>query len=222
MTATTKYVTRLVLVNVATLIGMAAALTAFYVLTTPADAAAAGGGRMLGVMTFSGFVFPLMLELNLMVIHLPLTLSMGVTRRGAFLGFMVGKLEFTVGVAAVLMLAQAAAGQFFHAEPIFYGARLLGVMALMLISASVGELMGLLGLRFGRTAILAFSIGAGLLCGVVGAVIGFLAAEGGLGGFLDQMLRFFSNARLLWCAALAVFVLCGLAGWQAERKLDVA
>jgi len=221
MTRIIRYISRVVLQTILMLFGMTALLLLFYAVTTePADRERIGG-VVLGVVSSVGLIFPMILEMNIVTNYLPLTLSMSITRRSCFLGILLTKVELAVGVAAVLVGAEFAAQYIFNAPLVFVGARLVSMLALLLISASFGETFGMLGLHFGRTLMMILSIGMGLVCGLCGGLIGFLGAEEQIGELLPMVLSLLENPSLLWAIAVAVLLVLSAVDWRICRRISV-
>lgn len=221
MTRTVRYLSRIVLQTVLTMMGMTALLILFYAVTTEAADYEYVGGVVLGVVSSVGAIFPMLMEMNTVTYYLPLTLSMSVTRRGCFLGLMVSKLEYAAGVTATLVAAQIASQAVFGTAPVFMGTRLVSVLALMVASAALGSTFGMLGLRFGRTLLLILSLGVGLLCGLCGGIIGFLSVDGRIINLLPAILRLFYSAPLLLSIALALLLVCSAIDWRICRHISV-
>ena len=145
--------------------------------------------------------------------YLPLSLSMGVTRRGFFWGAQVAKLHLALGIAAIFELMQIATQLIFGSPALFYGRSLAGVCMGILVCAALGETLGFVGMRFGRWGITAMCVLIGLLAGVVGGVIGFMSVSDGneAGVLLGSVIGLLSNTSLLGAVVLALMlVLAGV------------
>ena len=221
MTRTVRYLSRVVLQTFLTMLGMTALLLLYYAVTTEPAYAERTGGVVTGVVFGVGLIFPLLMQLNTVTYYLTLSLSMSVTRRGCFLGLTAAKVGYALSVAAILVAAQIAVGQIFGTAPVFVGARLVGVMAVMLISACLGSTAGMLGLRYGRTLLLIFSVGPGILCGIVGGIIGFAGATERIDGLLPALLSLFGNMPLLCSIAFAIFLVLTAVDWRICRGISV-
>lgn len=95
---------------------------------------------------------------------------------------------------------------------LFTGTMLVGLFAVLLLGASVGEALGFVSLRFGRVGMIVFFVLIVGGCAVIGGIIGYAGAAGALDGMLDAMLRFLSNAWALGGSAI-VLAPCCWAGW---------
>lgn len=221
MKRTARDVSWVVAQGLLTMLGMAALVFLYFVVTTGSDGKEYAAGAVLGILCSVSWIFPMLLEMNLMAVRLPVTLQAGVTRRGCFAGFFLAKLEFAFGTAAILWVSQMAVQIVFVTEPVFTGQRLLSMLALMLISASAGETLGVLGLRFGRTVMLIFSLGIGILCGLSGGVIGFLSVNNRLASIFSTVMQILAGAPVLCGVALVLTAGLSALDWHFWQRLSV-
>lgn len=219
---TVRFFSRVVFEYLLGLLAVLAALLLFLAASTPAQEYESMGGRFVG-MTFSfSLMFPALIQISLVPVYLPLTLSMGVTRRGCFLGLQAAKLQLTLGCGAALVLTQLAAHRLFGAGPFLLGETLAGACAGMLISAALGETFGCITLRFGRKGLTVFCIVLGAGGGVVGAVFGYAAMSDNLDGLLAPVLRQFANAPMLVAVALALCLVLTAVDWRICRRITLS
>lgn len=76
----------------------------------------------------------------------------------------------------------------FGVDALFTGTMLVGLFAVLLLGASVGEALGFVSLRFGRVGMIVFFVLIVGGCAVIGGIIGYAGAAGALDGMLDAML----------------------------------
>ena len=213
MIRTARYLSWIVWQYLFSLAGMGALLIGFQVLITPPSEAEFAAGRIVGMAFSTALLFPTLLELSMLPAYLPLSLSMGVTRRGFFWGAQVAKLHLALGIAASFALMRIARQRRFGSPALCYGRRLAGVCMGILVCAALGETLGFVGMRFGRWGITAMCVLIGLLAGVVGGVIGFMSVSDGneAGVLLDSVIGLLSNTSLLGAVVLALMlVLAGV------------
>lgn len=208
MIRTARYLSWIVWQYLFTLLGMGALLIAFQVLITPPAEYEFASGRIMGMAFSIALLFPTLLELSMLPAYLPLSLSMGVTRRGFFWGAQVAKLHLALGIAAIFELMQLATQRVFGAPALFYGSGLAGVCMAIFLCTALGETLGFVGMRFGRRGITVLAVLIGILAGTAGGVIGFMSASdsGELDGMLNAVLRLMSNTPLLGAVVLALAV----------------
>ena len=204
MLRTVKYLSLLVVQFIGALLGVGALFIAFYAVSTPLSEFESAGWRILGMAFACGMMFPFVLQASLIQSYMPLPLSMGVTRRGFFAGAQAAKVMLAGGIGVCLLLIQLAVKWMFGVDALFTGTMLVGLFAVLLLGASVGEALGFVSLRFGRVGI-----------------IGYAGAAGALDGMLDAMLRFLSNAWALGGSAIVLAVLLGWLDWLMCRRIPV-
>ena len=223
MIRTARYLSWIVWQYLLGILGLGAALIAFQALTTPPAEAEFAAGRITGMAFSMALLFPTLLELSMLPAYLPLSLSMGVTRRGFFWGAQIAKLHLALGVAAIFELMQIAVQLLFGSSALFYGSGLAGVCMAIVLSAALGETLGFIGMRFGRWSIWAMSLLLGVLAGGMGGFLGFvsISSKGDMGGLLDALLGLFSNTPVLGAVVLALAAV--LAGVDAAlcRRVTV-
>lgn len=117
------------------------------------------------------------------------------------------------GIGVCLLLIQLAVKWMFGVDALFTGTMLVGLFAVLLLGASVGEALGFVSLRFGRVGMIVFFVLIVGGCAVIGGIIGYAGAAGALDGMLDAMLRFLSNAWALGGSAIVLAVLLGWLDW---------
>ena len=206
MLRTVKYLSLLVVQFIGALLGVGALFIAFYAVSTPLSEFESAGWRILGMAFACGMMFPFVLQASLIQSYMPLPLSMGVTRRGFFAGAQAAKVMLAGGIGV---------------DALFTGTMLVGLFAVLLLGASVGEALGFVSLRFGRVGMIVFFV---LIVGgyaVIGGIIGYAGATGALDGMLDAMLRFLSNAWALGGSAIVLAVLLGWLDWLMCRRIPV-
>ena len=211
MLRTVKYLSLLVVQFIGALLGVGALFIAFYAVSTPLSEFESAGWRILGMAFACGMMFPFVLQASLIQSYMPLPLSMGVTRRGFFAG----------GIGVCLLLIQLAVKWMFGVDALFTGTMLVGLFAVLLLGASVGEALGFVSLRFGRVGMIVFFVLIVGGCAVIGGIIGYAGAAGALDGMLDAMLRFLSNAWALGGSAIVLAVLLGWLDWLMCRRIPV-
>ena len=221
MLRTVKYLTWLVLQYIGIMLGFGVLLIGFYAVSTPASGFESTGWRVLGMAFGGGLMFLFVLQASLIQFYMPLPLSMGVTRRGFFAGAQVAKVLLAAGIGACLLLLQLAVRLTFGVDSLFTGTPLVGLFAMMLLCVSVGETLGFVSLRFGRTGMIAFFVLIVGVCAVIGGVIGYVGAAGALDSLLNALLGFLSNAWLLGGSAVALAVALGGADWLMCRRISV-
>ena len=111
--------------------------------------------------------------------------------------------------------------EMFGVDALFTGTMLVGLFAVLLLGASVGEALGFVSLRFGRVGMIVFFVLIVGGCAVIGGIIGYAGAAGALDGMLDAMLRFLSNAWALGGSAIVLAVLLGWLDWLMCRRIPV-
>ena len=218
MLRTVKYLSLLVVQFIGALLGVGALFIAFYAVSTPLSEFESAGWRILGMAFACGMMFPFVLQASLIQSYMPLPLSMGVTRRGFFAGAQAAKVMLAGGIGVCLLLIQLAVKWMFGVDALFTGTMLVGLFAVLLLGASVGEALGFVSLRFGRVGMIVLIVGG---CAVIGGIIGYAGAAGALDGMLDAMLRFLSNAWALGGSAIVLAVLLGWLDWLMCRRIPV-
>ena len=149
MLRTVKYLSLLVVQFIGALLGVGALFIAFYAVSTPLSEFESAGWRILGMAFACGMMFPFVLQASLIQSYMPLPLSMGVTRRGFFAGAQAAKVMLAGGIGVCLLLIQLAVKWMFGVDALFTGTMLVGLFAVLLLGASVGEALGFVSLRFG-------------------------------------------------------------------------
>lgn len=167
-----------------------------------------------------GMMFPFVLQASLIQSYMPLPLSMGVTRRGFFAGAQAAKVMLAGG-SAYACFYPARSKMDVRRGRLFTGTMLVGLFAVLLLGASVGEALGFVSLRFGRVGMIVFFVLIVGGCAVIGGIIGYAGAAGALDGMLDAMLRFLSNAWALGGSAIVLAVLLGWLDWLMCRRIPV-
>lgn len=218
---TVCYVSRYAMQGNLSMLGMAALYVLFSVLTASPQQPALAGQLMVVMLAMVGLLFPALLEMNLLPIHLPLVLSMGATRREGFWGFGAAKVEFVIGLGAILVLAQSAAQGFFGAPPVLAGGRFVRVLALLFLSASIGEFCGVLGMRFGGKLLMGLSLAMGLLCGLCGGFLGFQLSAHTPASVLTLLLSLLDGMTAAVPAACVVFPVESVGSWLLCRRCTV-
>lgn len=211
MSRTVRYLSWIVWQYLLVILGFGAVLVAFQALITPLSEYEHAAGRITGMAFAAALLYPTLLQFSLIPIYLPLSLSMSVTRRGFFRGAQVAKLQMTLGIAAIFEMIQIAAEKIFGVPALFYGGSLASVCMMILLSAVLGETLGLVGMRFGRKGLLAVCILIGVVSGLLGGAFGYFIASGSLNsemaGWLADMMAVLTDARLLCAVLLAVSAL---------------
>ena len=157
MLRTVKYLSLLVVQFIGALLGVGALFIAFYAVSTPLSEFESAGWRILGMAFACGMMFPFVLQASLIQSYMPLPLSMGVTRRGFFAGAQAAKVMLAGGIGVCLLLIQLAVKWMFGVDALFTGTMLVGLFAVLLLGASVGEALGFVSLRFGRVGMIGSS-----------------------------------------------------------------
>ena len=181
MLRTVKYLSLLVVQFIGALLGVGALFIAFYAVSTPLSEFESAGWRILGMAFACGMMFPFVLQASLIQSYMPLPLSMGVTRRGFFAGAQAAKVMLAGGIGVCLLLIQLAVKWMFGVDALFTGTMLVGLFAVLLLGASVGEALGFVSLRFGRVGMIVFFVLIVGGCAVIGGIIGYAGAAGGRG-----------------------------------------
>ena len=179
MLRTVKYLSLLVVQFIGALLGVGALFIAFYAVSTPLSEFESAGWRILGMAFACGMMFPFVLQASLIQSYMPLPLSMGVTRRGFFAGAQAAKVMLAGGIGVCLLLIQLAVKWMFGVDALFTGTMLVGLFAVLLLGASVGEALGFVSLRFGRVGMIVFFV---LIVGgyaVIGGIIGYAGRHAG-------------------------------------------
>ena len=145
MLRTVKYLSLLVVQFIGALLGVGALFIAFYAVSTPLSEFESAGWRILGMAFACGMMFPFVLQASLIQSYMPLPLSMGVTRRGFFAGAQAAKVMLAGGIGVCLLLIQLAVKWMFGVDALFTGTMLVGLFAVLLLGASVGEALAVLG-----------------------------------------------------------------------------
>ena len=158
MLRTVKYLSLLVVQFIGALLGVGALFIAFYAVSTPLSEFESAGWRILGMAFACGMMFPFVLQASLIQSYMPLPLSMGVTRRGFFAGAQAAKVMLAGGIGVCLLLIQLAVKWMFGVDALFTGTMLVGLFAVLLLGASVGEALGFVSLRFGRVGMIVFFV----------------------------------------------------------------
>ena len=146
MLRTVKYLSLLVVQFIGALLGVGALFIAFYAVSTPLSEFESAGWRILGMAFACGMMFPFVLQASLIQSYMPLPLSMGVTRRGFFAGAQAAKVMLAGGIGVCLLLIQLAVKWMFGVDALFTGTMLVGLFAVLLLGASVGEALGFVSL----------------------------------------------------------------------------
>ena len=158
MLRTVKYLSLLVVQFIGALLGVGALFIAFYAVSTPLSEFESAGWRILGMAFACGMMFPFVLQASLIQSYMSLPLSMGVTRRGFFAGAQAAKVMLAGGIGVCLLLIQLAVKWMFGVDALFTGTMLVGLFAVLLLGASVGEALGFVSLRFGRVGMIVFFV----------------------------------------------------------------
>lgn len=216
MTRTARYLSWIVWQYLFVIFGFGVLVVGFQALVTPFAEYEHAAGRVTGMAFAAALLFPTLLQLSMIPVYLPLGLSMGVTRRGFFLGAQVAKVHMALGVSAIFEMVQIAAGSIFKVPALFYGGSLASVCMVILLSTVLGETLGFVGLRFGRKGIFTMCILVGILSGILGGLFGYFMVSGAdsrLSGVLADMLAVLTDARKLCAILLAISV--ALTGFNA-------
>ena len=205
MTRSARYLSWIVWQYLFVIFGFGVLVVGFQALVTPFAEYEYAAGRVTGMAIAAALLFPTLLQLSMLPVYLPLSLSMGVTRRGFFLGAQIAKVHMALGVSAIFELVQIAAGSIFHVPAMFYGGSLASVCMMILLSTVLGETLGFVGMRFGRKGLVAMCILIGILSGIIGGLFGFFMAsdamDSQLSGVLADMMAVLTDVRRL-CAIL--------------------
>ena len=136
---------------------------------------------------------------------------MGVTRRGFFAGAQAAKVMLAGGIGVCLLLIQLAVKWMFGVDALFTGTMLVGLFAVLLLGASVGEALGFVSLRFGRVGMIVFFVLIVGGCAVIGGIIGYAGAAELWTACWTRCCAFFPM-RGRWAAAPSFWPCCW-AGW---------
>lgn len=217
MMRTARYLSWIVWQSLFVIFGFGVLVVGFQALVTPFAQYEHAAGRVTGMAFAAALLFPTLLQLSMIPVYLPLSLSMGVTRRGFFLGAQVAKVHMALGISAIFEMVQIAAQSIFGVPVLFYGGSLASVCMVILLSAVVGETLGFVGMCFGRKGLIAMCILIGILSGVLGGALGYFmmsgAMDGQLSGALADMMATLTDARKLCAILLAVSI--ALTGFNA-------
>lgn len=225
MMRTARYLSWIVWQHLFTIFGFAALMVAFQALITPVSQYEHAAGSVTGMAFSAALLFPTLLQLSMLPVYLPLCLSMGVTRRGFFLGAQAAKLHMALGVSAIFEMVQIAAASIFHVPALFYGESLASVCMVILLCTAVGETLGFVGMCFGRKGLVAMCILVGVLSGLLGGFFGYFAVSDGLNsrldGLLASLMTALTDAQMLCAVLLAISIV--LTGFNAMlcRRLTV-
>lgn len=222
MTRTARYLSWIVWQSLFTIFGFGVLVVAFQALVTPFAEYEYAAGRVTGMAFAGALLFPTLLQLSMIPVYLPLSLSMGITRRGFFWGAQVAKVHMALGVSAIFEMVQIAAESVFREPALFYGGSLASICMVILLSSVVGETLGFVGMCFGRKGLVAMCILIGILSGVLGGAFGYFAASGALdaqlSGLLAGMMATLTDARKLCTILLAASaLLTGFNGLLCRR-----
>ncbi len=113
-----------------------------------------------------GSMTQLMFYFSIYKLSIPLTLSFGSTRKEAFWGVQLLRYTLTALCLGLYVLLSAIAG-----TPIHF----LFAVGLFLLAGAAGSLLGILAVRFGKAVTIIASIVFGMLCGVIGVIVGMSA-----------------------------------------------
>lgn len=212
MMRTARYLSWIVWQYLFVIFGFGVLVVGFQALVTPFAEYEHAAGRVTGMAFAAALLFPTLLQLSMIPVYLPLSLSMGVTRRGFFLGAQIAKVHMALGVSAIFEMVQIAAASIFHVPAMFYGESLASVCMVILLSTVVGETLGFVGMRFGRKGLFTMCILVGILSGILGGLFGFFIASGemngelggALSGALADIMAVLTDARKLCAILLAV------------------
>lgn len=208
MTRSARYLSWIVWQYLFVIFGFGVLVVGFQALVTPFAEYEYAAGRVTGMAFAAALLFPTLLQLSMIPVYLPLSLSMGVTRRGFFLGAQVAKVHMALGVSAIFEVVQIASGSIFHVPVLFYGGNLASVCMVILLSTVVGETLGFVGMCFGRKGLVTVCILIGILSGILGGAFGYFmmsgALDGELSGVLADMMAVLTDARRLCAILLAI------------------
>lgn len=218
MTRSARYLSWIVWQYLFVIFGFGVLVVGFQALVTPFAQYEHAAGRVTGMAFAGALLFPTMLQLSMIPVYLPLSLSMGITRRGFFLGAQIAKVHMALGISAIFELVQIAAQSIFHHVPVlFYGGSLASVCMVILLSSVVGETLGFVGMCFGRKGLVAMCILIGILSGILGGALGYFMMSGAmdsqLSGVLADMMATLTDARRLCAILLAISI--ALTGFNA-------
>lgn len=217
MTRSARYLSWIVWQYLFVIFGFGVLVVGFQALVTPFAEYEHAAGRVTGIAFAGALLFPMLLQLSMIPVYLPLSLSMGITRRGFFLGAQAAKVHMALGISAIFEMMQIAAQSVFRVPALFYGESLASVCMVILLSAVGGETLGFVGMCFGRKGLIAMCILIGILSGLLGGALGYFMASGAmdsqLSGVLADMLATLADARRLCAILLAICVV--LTGFNA-------
>lgn len=217
MMRSARYLSWIVWQYLFVIFGFGVLVVGFQALVTPFAEYEHAAGRVTGMAFAGALLFPMLLQLSMIPVYLSLSLSMGITRRGFFLGAQIAKVHMALGISAIFEMVQIAAQSVFHVPALFYGGSLASVCMVILLSSVVGETLGFVGMCFGRKGLIAMCILIGILSGILGGALGYFmmsgAMDGQLSGVLADMMATLTDARKLCAILLSVSVV--LTGFNA-------
>lgn len=210
MKRSNAFVLRWTALQLATFAGvMAAMLALVYFLIEPGSEF--GSGMIGGILAAVGPMLALMLPMTLVTGVFPIALSFGATRRGFFAATQITKLAAALFLPAGLLALNTFGGT---SVPFQFGLSLCTGLAV----AGIGELCGVVCLRFGQKAMWLFL----LLCALCGALMGLsslMAVNGNpfFAGFLRSIL---SGEWAAAIAQLALCAVCAAGSWAILRRAE--
>ena len=102
-------------------------------------------------------------------LQMPLAISMGCTRKEAHLGYHLYRLSFLTVALCIYSILSHLPGNAMKLS-------ILLVLGFYLILGAVGSGLGMIAIKLGRKAMIVFFVVFGLLCGILGGLIGVGAA----------------------------------------------
>ncbi len=168
--------------------------------------------------TLFSYLVPFVILFQFPGIYFGIALSMGTTRRAAFIGLQILKVIIAFSCSLMVALGIVCNNLLSGIPAAFSAEGLFTMFGYGLLAASVGDFMGFFSHRVGGKLGMVFLVAVCAICGgVFGGTIGMMGTDGML-----PVLQMFTMP--LWVCLLAVVVSCvlsGLAYWLFVRRYAV-
>ncbi len=184
-----------------------------------------GYGQLIGnpgffsiAWTLFSYLIPFVILFQFPGVYFGIALSMGTTRRAAFIGLQVVKIVVAFLCSLLVSLGDVCNNLLSGMPAAFSAEGLFTMIGYGLLAAAVGEFMGFLSHRVGGKLGMVFLVAVcAIFGGVCGGMIGVMGEDGVL-----PIIRIFSMPLWLFLLTVAVScVLSGLSYWLFVRRYTV-
>lgn len=184
-------------------------------ITTPVDYLADNLAiSSVTYILFSALIWSAGAFLAMQTTFLPMALSLGTTRKASFWGSQIAKVVYALGTVCIGWMANICVGLLLpDAAFRFTGVIAVVVFCIVLTLASMMELIGALGKRFGKWGFILYVAVCATVGGVVGVVFASSEETGGITGLVESLFDTLHFGSMAWvlCAVLLGLTVLGTA-----------